>query len=111
MTLFKHLLITLKKELLNHTYGSEMEIRNGLIEDGTQFLYSIWDDLERWWLAMAEGRMSQEKFEWLIWEKKDLAEMKALKQQQLSQEQIDEYRDKIIATIEGSTFRPMRRFV
>jgi hypothetical protein len=56
-------------------------------------------------VALADGNLTREDFEFLVRGKKDLAEMEALKQIGLGKIRLNRIRDQIIDTVIGSVFK------
>jgi hypothetical protein len=75
------------------------------VGDADQFFARIKDQLERWTTRLAKGELTPDDFEWLVKGKKDLAEMKLLKQAGVTLIRVDEIKagllDVIVKTIVG----------
>ena len=67
--------------------------------DGKDFLNTIKADLKKWTRQLAEGKLSEDDFEFLVRGKKDLAEMEALKQAGLAAIRVDRIRVAVIDLI------------
>jgi hypothetical protein len=102
---FNDFLKTLKDDLLNIAKDNLEEFKDEILKDGTAFAHKTKNDLERWTVALAEGNLTPEDFEFLIKGKKDLAEMEALKQTGLGKIKLNRIRDQIIDTLIGSVLK------
>lgn len=72
--------------------------------DGKKFLEQTKENLKRWTLLLAEGKLTTEDFEWLVISQKDLAEMKALKQAGLSLIRVEQFRNSVLNLIVDGIF-------
>lgn len=73
--------------------------REAAVKDGESFLRKAKDDLKRWTMLLAEGKLTQEDFVWLVQGKKDLAVLEALKQEGLSLVQLDRFRNALLDVV------------
>jgi hypothetical protein len=75
------------------------------VGDADQFFAQTKDQLERWTTRLAKGELTADDFEWLVKGKKDLAEMKLLKQAGVTLIRVDEFKagllDVIVKTVVG----------
>lgn len=71
-------------------------------EDGKEFINDIRDDLKRWAEQLAKGEISSDGFESLVRGKKDLAEMRLLKQKGLAKIKIDQFKNGVTDLIINS---------
>ena len=73
--------------------------------DAGDFLDKTKDQLERWAKRLVNGELSADDFAWLVKGKKDLAEMKLLKQAGVTLIRVDEFKagllDVIVKTVVG----------
>lgn len=84
------------KELVEATLK---DFKKEALKDGQTFLNSTKADLERWTRLLARGELTRQDFEWLVQGKKDLAEMKLLKQRGLAQIKINKFTNSLIALV------------
>lgn len=100
---FDVLLDALKDEVVSLAKTHLDEVRDAAVQDGKQFLETSKADLKRWTRLMHQGKLSEDEFRSLVEGKKDLAEMKALKQAGLAAVEIDRFRsalvDRIVNTV------------
>lgn len=100
---FDVLLDALKDEVVSLAKTHLDEVRDAAVQDGKQFLETSKEDLKRWTRLMHQGKLSEDEFRSLVEGKKDLAEMKALKQAGLAAVEIDRFRsalvDRIVNTV------------
>ena len=75
------------------------EFKDDAINDGKDFLRETDEDLRRWTSQLAAGELSQDEFKWLVQGKKDLAELKALKQKGLALAETDKFRAGLITLV------------
>ncbi|EGQ8037920.1 hypothetical protein G5Y08_004233 [Vibrio parahaemolyticus] len=73
-------------------------------QDSQKFLEDTKEDLKRWTLLLAEGKLTKDDFEWLVLSKKDVAEMIILKQTGLGLVKIDRYRNAFFNLVIDSAF-------
>jgi hypothetical protein len=75
------------------------------VGDADQFFERTKEQLERWATRLAKGELTADDFEWLVKGKKDLAEMKLLKQAGVTLIRVDEFKaallDVIVKTVVG----------
>ncbi len=69
------------------------------VNDATTFLQEIENDLKKWTVALAEGNLSKDDFDWLIKSKKDKVKMGLLTDKGIAQIEIDKFRDAVIDII------------
>lgn len=72
------------------------ELKDEALEDGKAFINKIKVDLERWSKQLAEGKITADKFKWLINSKKALAEMELLKQKGLAIVKINKFKSGLL---------------
>jgi len=75
------------------------EHREAAVRDGKSFIEKAKGDLERWTMLLAEGRLTQDDFRWLLQGKKDLAVLEVLKQEGLARVELDRFRNTLIDVI------------
>lgn len=71
-------------------------------EDGKEFINKIRDDLKRWTEMLTRGEIPEDEFVSLVKGKKDLAEMKLLKQKGLASIKIDQFKGSVTNLIVNS---------
>ena len=74
-------------------------------KDASAFLEKARADLERWTLELAEGKLTNDDFAFLVKGKKDLAEMEALKQAGLALVRIDQFRNSVFDLVIGTALK------
>ena len=82
-------LVTLAKSTLTN-YVSEAKT------DAQNMIDSMKAKLERWTLLLANGDLTVEDFEWLVYSQKDLIEMNALKEAGLAEIRIEQFKGSVI---------------
>ena len=103
----KELLDALKKDLTGIAKEAGEDFKEELIKDGQAFIKKSKEDLERWMILAAEGRLTKDELEYLINGKKDLAEMEALKQKGLAEVKIDKMRNALLNSVISSVFKAL----
>lgn len=79
--------------------------RSALFEIGDGFIDRTRTDLARWTGLLAVGALSPEDFEWLVFGRRELAELEALRLAGLSLAQVDRFRAALVETVVGTAFR------
>lgn len=102
---FAEFLSLFKARLIEIAQDTSRDIKEALLQDGSAFVQKTRDDLQRWTLLLAEGRLTKDEFEYLLEAKIDLAEMEALKQKGLAEIRIDELKQAVFEAIVGSAAR------
>lgn len=105
---FDEFLDALKKELIKIAKSTGEEIKDELLEDGKTFIEKSKADLQRWALLLAEDKITEDEFKYLVEAKKDLAEMEALKQKGLAEARIDKLKGALLNAVVGSALRVIR---
>lgn len=93
----------LKNSIIDLANNNWKNYKEAVIDDGTSFLISIEDDLGKWTSQLIDGTLSQEDFEWLIKGKKDLAELKTLRNIGLTKASLDKFVNDLTITIISGT--------
>src|SRR4030095_4395593 len=96
-------------EILNNIKNAVIELaKNTFIEyakeaekDVSAFLEKSKDDIQRYTELLADKKISEQEFGSLLKGKKDLAEMKLLKQQGIALITLDKFKNSLIETIAG----------
>lgn len=96
---FNEFLKVLKGNMEDIARESWKEYREAAVKDGESFLRKTKGDLERWTMLLAEGKLTQDDFTWLVQGKKDLAVLEALKQEGLSRVQLDRFRNALLDVV------------
>ncbi len=73
--------------------------------DIENFTSSIKPKLEQWTIQLAEGKITKDDLEFLILQKKELLEMKALKQVGIAQIELDKLKNNVLSSIIGTIVR------
>lgn len=107
MNHFDEFLDELKSALIDIAKDVGEDIKDELLQDGKAFVEKSRDDLQRWAQLLAEGKLTQNEFEYLLQAKKDLAEMEALKQKGLAEARIDKLKNAVFSAIVGSAVRTL----
>jgi hypothetical protein len=103
MTLYEKLISDLNdkiNELANIIWN---EYEDAVIKDGISFLKSINEDLEKWSKQLADKSLSKKEFEILIRSKKELIELKTLKNLEISKACQDKFANDLLNTIISGT--------
>ena len=95
----------LQNELVEFADYSWKSYRDAAVSDGNAFVDKAKVDLERWTSMLAQNRLTQDDFEWLIVGKKDLAELLLLKQNGLTKVALDRFVNGVIDTIVSTAFK------
>lgn len=95
---------TLKKDVAVLAQSSFKDFHKEAIADGKSFVDAIGSDLVIWAASCAAGKMTKDELSSLIKGKKDLAEMKALKQRGLAKARIDQFVNGVIDKTISRTF-------
>ncbi len=105
MSFFENLISELKSSIVDLANNNWQDYKDAVIDDGTSFLNSIKDDLEKWTLQLLDGSLSKKDFEWLIKAKKDVAELNALKNIGLAKASLDKFMNDLLNTLISGTLR------
>ncbi len=81
------------KELAKQTLKG---FKEDALDDAKQFLGSSEDDLKRWSKLLAQGKLSEHDFEWLVMGKKDVIELLKLKQSGLALVRLDRFKSALL---------------
>ena len=79
--------------------------RAALFQIGEGFVDRTRGDMARWTGLLATGALTRDDFEWLVFGRRELAELEALRLAGLSLAQIDRFRAALVETIVGTAFR------
>ena len=96
---FNEFLKVLKDNTDDLIRKSWKEYQKAAMKDGGSFIRKTKDDLERWTMLLAEGKLMQDDFAWLVQGKRDLAELEAMKQEGLSQVQLNRFRNALMKVV------------
>lgn len=103
VTLYEKLISDLNdkiNELANIIWN---EYEDAVIKEGICFLKSINEDLEKWSKQLADKSLSKKEFEVLIRSKKELIELKTLRNLEISKACQDKFVDDLLNTIISGT--------
>lgn len=78
--------------------------RAALFQIGDGFVDRTRSDMARWSGLLATGALTREDFEWLVFGRRELAELEALRLAGLSLAQIDRFRATLVEVIVGTAF-------
>ena len=73
-------------------------------KDSVELLNTIEEDLKRWIILLADGKLTTRDFEWLIKSQKDTIEMSALKLAGLNLIRVDEFKSAVFNLIVDTIF-------
>ena len=76
--------------------------------DAQNMLDSMTSKLQKWTGLLANGDLTTEDFEWLVYSQKDLVELAALKQAGLAEIRIDQFKGSVINLIIDTTFKILK---
>jgi len=99
---FDEFLDVLKDEIVDLAKTHLEEARGLAVQDAEAFLDESKDDLKRWTHLMEAGTLSEADVKSLVRGKKDVAEMKALKQAGLAAVEIDRFRNALLDRVVGT---------
>ena len=99
MSDFNEFLKVLKDNTEDIARNSWKEYRKAAMKDGGSFIRKTKADLERWTMLLAEGKLTQDDFAWLVQGKRDLAVLEAMKQEGLSQVQLNRFRNALMDVV------------
>lgn len=105
MAAFDDFIEALKTELVDFAEYSWKMYEKAAVKDGTAFVETLKADLERWTRMLAKGDLTRDDFEWLLFGKKDLAELVSLKQKGLAKVALDRFVNGLIDTIVSTAFK------
>jgi hypothetical protein len=95
----------LTKELSEFADYSWSTFKKAAVSDGKAFLDQSKEDLKRWTVLLADGKLTPDDFEWLVAGKRDLAELVALKQAGLTKVALDRFSNGLVDTIVSTAFK------
>ncbi|ULQ57059.1 hypothetical protein KJS94_02460 [Flavihumibacter rivuli] len=101
---FEKIFKTLVSQLEELAKMSVQHYTKQAVKDGKQFLKETKENLKRWTILLAEGKLTTRDFEWLVLSQKDLAQMVALKQAGLSLIRIDQFRQSLLNLVVDTVF-------
>ena len=101
---FKKIFETLKTQVEELARSSLKKYKNEAIKDGKKMLEAMKEDLKRWTVLLAEGKLTTKDFEWLINSQKDIVELSVLKQAGLSAIRIQQFRDSVLNLVVDTIF-------
>lgn len=94
------------KEALRDRLASDWPAyRSALFQIGDGFVDRTRSDMARWTGLLSTGALTRDDFEWLVFGRRELAELEALRLAGLSLAQIDRFRAALVETIVGTAFR------
>jgi len=102
---FNQFLNTLKSGLTDIGNEFGRDYIDDIVSDGTDFAIRRKENLERRAVLLAEGKLTEDEFNWLLRSDKNLLEMKAVKKRGLSVVQMNKIQDAIIGTVSGSLLK------
>ena len=73
-------------------------------KDGQALVNAAKENILRWTALLAEGKLTTEDFEWLMFRQKDIVIMNALKQAGLAQIRIEGFKQGVIGIVIDSVF-------
>ena len=100
------------KQLKDALIGlAENTLKNYIDEaksDAQTILDSMKDKLQNWAQLLANGKLTTEDFEWLVYSQKDLVEMTALKEAGLAEIRIDQFKGSVLNLIIDTVFNVLK---
>ncbi len=96
---------SLKDALRDRLSSDWPAYRAALFQIGDGFVDRTRGDMARWTGLLATGALTRDDFEWLVFGRRELAELEALRLAGLSLAQIDRFRAALVETIVGTAFR------
>jgi len=91
MAVFDDFLLELKKEVADFAQTRWEQYKDAAISDGDAFVQQLESDLHNWTVELANGKLTQDDFAWLVAGKKDLAELVALKHAGLTEARLEDF--------------------
>lgn len=79
--------------------------RTALFEIGDGFIARTRSDMARWTGLVAVGALTPQDFEWLVYGRRELAELESLRLAGLSLAQVDRFRAALVEVVVGTAFR------
>ena len=96
---FEKIFKDLKNNLLNALGESYNAYKGDAKKDIEAFLKESKEKLKRWTILLADGKLNQEEFTWLVKSQKDLLVLKALYQTGVSKIALGHLKNKILKVI------------
>lgn len=101
---FPELFDHLKDEISSLAKVSLKKYADEAKNDGLLLLTSMKEKLARWTVALANGDLTTEDFEWLVNSQKELVEMEALKQAGLGAIRVDQFKNSVLNMVVDTVF-------
>ena len=101
---FPDILNQLKTDLINLAQSTLKNYVNDANSDAQNLLNSMKAKLETWTQLLADGKLTTEDFEWLVYSQKDLVAMDALKEAGLAEIRVDQFKASVINLIVDTIF-------
>ncbi|NQU84539.1 MAG: hypothetical protein HQ541_02140 [Mariniphaga sp.] len=96
---FPEILKTLKEEVTSLALTTAEKYKNEAKADALKLVDDLKENLEKWTLLLAEGKLSKKDFEFLVLGQKELIEMNAIKQAGLALIKADEFKNTLLKKI------------
>lgn len=104
----KLLFKTISDDVLSLAQSSTKEYLKQAKKDGQNLIDSTKQNVITWADLVAEGKLSTEDFEWLMFRQKDLVVMSALKEAGLAQIRIEAFKQGVIGIIIDNVFHLLK---
>jgi hypothetical protein len=99
MASYNKFLSALKEALGTLINDGWSDYKKAATSDSKAFLAKAKTDLERWTKLLAEGKLTEKDFAWLVKGKKDLAELEALTQAGIAAARLARFRKTLLDTV------------
>jgi hypothetical protein len=108
MEIFDAFLEELKTNLLTLAQSEFNEFTEEATVSGVTFAIQVQNDLVRWAQQHTAGLLSDEDFEWLLLAKKDLVELKGLKQLGLAAIRLDNFVNSLVTVVVSTAISALK---
>ncbi len=103
-----HLFKTITDDVTNLAKSTAKEYLRQAKQDAQALIESTKENVIRWTELLAEGKLTTEDFEWLMFRQKDLVVMNALRQAGLAEIRIEGFKQGVIGVIIDSVFHMLK---
>ncbi len=90
---------SLRSQIVALTKDGWGEFADAAQEDAQAFLEEIKTDLQRWFELLRQGQLTREEFQWLLESKKELFQLKGLKQAGVGLTHLQRFQNTVIFTL------------
>ncbi len=102
---FRQFVAALKDEIGALALRSWKDAKDAAARDGEAFVAKVQQDLNRWTELLAQRKLTQDDFAWLVKGKQDLAELAALKEAGLARARLDKFRSSLVDLVIGTAIK------